>query len=179
MDTENKKARIVKANHLLQGKVGRGPVDETKVARSQKLIDNNQVDFAPMAKEYLDELALAINAAREGEKDAEEIISSIITPVMQLKANAGMFNYTLVGNLANVMLNFLETVENLDKDVIEIVEAHQKTLILIIGNQMKGDGGEFGVELTGELKEACKRYFAKLASAGKTIEDKDAFFIDG
>ena len=35
-----------------------------------------------------------------------------------------------------------------------------------------------GKELTGELKEACKRYFAKRASNGVILEDKDAFFID-
>lgn len=180
MTSENKNARIVKANRLLQAKVGMGPVDEKKIARSQKIIDENQVDFAPLAREYLAELDAAIANARAGKEDSKEaLIASLTAPVMQLKANATMFGYGLIGNLANVMLNFLETIDEIDKDVLEIAGAHQKTLHLIIANGMKGDGGAFGKELTGELKEACKRYFAKQASAGKAIEDKDAFFIDG
>lgn len=179
MSTNKQDVRIIKANRLLQAKVGMGPVDEKLVQKSQDLIDNNKVDFAPMAKEYLDSLAKSIGQARKKEKDDKEILQDMIDPVMQIKANATMFNYDLVGNLANIMLNFLETIDSIDKDVIEISDAHHKTLVLIIGNQMKGDGGEFGAELTGELKDACKRYFAKQASAGKIIDDKDAFFIDG
>ena len=46
------KARIIKANHLLQNKVGTGPVDPKKV-QNHKDLDNNKVDFIPLTKEYL------------------------------------------------------------------------------------------------------------------------------
>ena len=179
MSLENEKARTIKANRMLQAKVGMGPIDEKLVEKSQKLIENNKVDFAPMAKEYLDALEATIKEAREGKKDDQTLLQESIEPVMQLKANAAMFDYVLVGNLANIMMNFLETVEAVDKDVIDIADAHWKTLTLIIGNEMKGDGGQFGKELTGELKDACKRYFARQASHGNLIEDRDAFFVDG
>ncbi len=178
-DMDSKKARVVQANRLLQAKVGTGNIDDKLVAKSQRLIDENKVDFAPMAREYLGQLEASLAAARAGDQSTARIKQSMIEPVMQVKANAAMFDYPLVGNLANIMLNFLETIEEIDKDVIEIVEAHLKTIILIIGNEMKGDGGDFGQQLKTELKDACKRYFAKQASAGNEIEDKDAFFIDG
>ncbi len=179
MDTEDKRARTIKFNRLLQAKVGTGQVNEELIKKSQKLIEENTTDFAPMAKEYLNPLKDAIDAARKGDKENSVILQEITDPVMQLKANAAMFDYALVGNLANIMMNFLETIESIDEDVLEIVDAHYKTLVLIIGNEMKGDGGEYGQELTGELKDACKRYFARQASQGNAIEDKDAFFIDG
>lgn len=179
MSSGDKKARIVKANYLLQQKVGMGPVDAKLIKRSQKLIENNEIDFVPMAQEYLDLLEQAIKDAKENKHDDQKILQDMIDPVMQLKANAAMFDYALVGSLANIMLNFLETIESIDKDVLEIVKAHQKTLVMILTNKMTGDGGPFGQELSAELKEACKRYFAKQASAGNIIEDKDAFFIDG
>ena len=72
-----------------------------------------------------------------------------------------MFKYDLVGNLTNIMLNFLETVEDFDDDVIDIVQAHEDTLRHIITNKIAGDGGEDGMRLQKELKDACKRYFAK------------------
>lgn len=179
MDSEKRKARIVKANYLLQAKVGMGPVDEKTLKRCQKIIDANEVDFAPLAKDQLNQFSAAIKEARSGETGDEKTLEDMINPVMQLKANAAMFGYDLVGALANIMLNFLETITSIDKDVLDIAEAHQKTLVMIIGGEMKGDGGPFGKELAGELREACKRYFAKQASTGNAIDDKDAFFIDG
>ncbi|MCB9990265.1 MAG: hypothetical protein H6867_02660 [Rhodospirillales bacterium] len=179
MDSEKKEVRIVKANRLLQAKVGIGPVDEKKIAKSQKLIDNHGVDFLPLAEVYIAELEQALEELAKDSSNQEEAIAKLTGPVMQLKANAAMFGYDLVGSMSNIMLNFLETIEKIDRDVLEIAKANHKTLQLILNNDMKGDGGPFGKELTTELKEACKRYFAKKASAGDDIDDKDAFFIDG
>ncbi len=180
MDSDKKKARTIKASRLLQAKVGVGPlVDEKLITRSQKLIDGNEVDFAPMAQEYLSLLQTAIDEAKKPGRDDKIVLDELVNAVMQIKANATMFDYDLMGGLANVMLNFLETLEAIDNDVIDIVEAHQKTQQMVIGNKMKGGGGEFGRTVTAELKDACKRYFAKKASAGNAIKDTDAFFVDG
>ena len=179
MNSDKKKARIVKANRLLQAKIGTGEVDPEVIEKSQKVIDENKVDFAPMAEEYIAALQSCIEDAQKKKKSDQDILEHMIEPVMQIKANAKMFDYELIGNLANIMLNFLETIDEIDGDVLDIVEAHQKTLVIIVKNKMRGDGGEYGEEITSELKEACKRYFAKQASSGKIIEDKDAFFIDG
>lgn len=78
--------------------------------------------------------------------------------VMQLKANAAVFHYRLVGNLAQVMLGFLESLTHIDDNALEIVDAHHKTLNAIIAKQMKGDGGQHGQELQQELIRACERY---------------------
>lgn len=178
MNSENKTVRVVKASRMLQSKVGTGTIDEKKVEKSQKIIDSNAIDFKPMAKTYLDQLAVAVENAKAGKTDHAALIQELIEPVMQIKANAAMFDYNLVSRLANIMLNFLETITEVDENVLEIIVAHQNTLNLIVNNAMKGDGGEYGIELESELKSVCKRYFAKRASAGKPIEDRDAFFID-
>lgn len=172
-----KEPRIVKANHLLQAKVGFGTIDEKKIDRSQRVMDGLATNFEPLAEKYLDELLAAVDAARTpDDRTPRKIIQSMTEPVMQIKANAGMFGYNLVGVLANVMLNFLETLEVVDADVIAIVEAHHKTLKLLVTNQMKGDGGEYGQQLQAELKDACRRYFAKMASGRRQSEG--AFFVE-
>ena len=153
--------RVHKASNLLQAKVGTGKIDEGTVERCQNIMDNNDVEFAPVAKEFLDKLSSAIQEARKDDADKDAAVKSITEPVMQLKANAAMFKYHLVGNLANVMLSFLEAVKELDNDVIEIVSAHHQTLSAIVIKQMKGDGGAHGKEMEQELKGACARYFGK------------------
>ena len=172
-----KEPRIVKANHLLQAKVGMGNIEEKKIRRSQKVMDNMAVDFTPMAEEYLGQLAAALEAVRQGDQPAARKIQLMTDPVMQIKANAAMFDYALVGVLANVMLNFLEALEDVDNDVLDIVDANHKTMRLLVSNKMKGDGGEYGKELQAELKDACRRYFTKMAINRR--EDNDVFFIDG
>jgi hypothetical protein len=158
---ETKKPRVIKANYMLQAKVGSGPLDAKKVEACERVMQENTVDFAPMAKVYLDALADAIDKAQSGELALKEAVAAMTSPVMELKANAAIFRYNLVGNLANVMLSFLEAIKELDKTVIEIVTAHHKTLSAIIIKKMQGDGGLYGKQMEQELKDACKRYFSK------------------
>ena len=172
-DQNKRKARIMKASYMLQAKIGMGPVDEKAVARSQEVMDKTAVDFGPMAKQFLEELSVAVANARKGDEDPEKLIKDMTNPVMQLKANAGMFKATLIGNLANIMMNFLESVDTLDTDVIEIVNAHHKTLNLIISSKIAGDGGAYGPQFEKELKDACRRYFAK---RGGNKENAAGFF---
>jgi hypothetical protein len=155
------KPKVIKANKSLQEKVGTGKIDDTVIEKCQTVMDNNDVDFTPLAMEYLDKLATAIKTAKTSDISMEEAVSNLTAPVMQLKANAATFKYSLIGNLANVMLSFLEGVQELDKDAISIVEAHHKTLTAIVIKKMTGTGGAFGAQMEDELKNACKRYFAK------------------
>lgn len=159
MEEKKSEARVIKANHVLQAKVGSGPLDKATVTKCQKVMDNNDVDFAPLANEFLDKLKKAIDEAKSGHIDLDQAKHIMTQPVMELKANAATFKYDLIGNLANVMLSFLEAIQKMDNHVIEIVNAHHKTLTAIIHNKMKGDGGANGKMLEQELKDACKRYF--------------------
>lgn len=153
--------KVIKANRILQAKIGVGPLDEQAVRRSQGVIDSNEVDFAPLATEYLDRLGTAIAQAQAGSITLDQAVHAMTEPVMQLKANASTFRYKLVSNLANIMLSFLEGLKVMDEDAISIVAAHHKTLSAIVAKRMQGDGGLYGSQLEDELKNVCKRYFSK------------------
>ncbi|MCD8498229.1 MAG: hypothetical protein LRZ85_09310 [Alphaproteobacteria bacterium] len=161
---ESKKAKVIKANYELQQRVGTGTLDEEKVAECEKIIQENNIDFAPMATDFLNKLAQAIQFAKSPDVDLVQAKQKMTQPVMELKANAAIFKYDLIGTLANVMLSFLEAVKTIDKTVIDIVEAHHKTLSIIVLKKMSGDGGEAGKLFEQELKEACKRYFTKASA---------------
>lgn len=161
MEQEPPLKNIYKANKMLQQRVGAGPLDEKAVQRSQKTIDENDVDFTPLGLQFLDMLEAAVKQAEDESIDMEVRKIAMTSPVMELKANATIFHYSLIGNLANIMLSFLESIKELDKDAISIVGAHHTTLHAIVMKKMKGDGGKYGDILTGELKDACARYYAK------------------
>lgn len=156
---QTKKPKVIKANHMLQVKAGMGPLDPKKIEACEQIIEKNNFDFAPLANQYIQNLSLAIENAKNPEVNMEDAVQDMTSPVMQLKANAPIFKYDLIGSLANIILSFLEAVKKIDRTVLEIVGAHQKTLDAIVKNEMKGDGGEYGRKLEQELKDACKRYF--------------------
>ena len=158
-ETASTDIKIIKADYTLQSKVGSGPLDERIVERCQDVMDNNNVDFAPMAEKLLDKLKENTEKLKSGSSSLEEGTQDLRATIMELKANAGTFKYELIGNLANIMLTFLEALRVADDNAIEIVNAHEKTLRMIVVRRMKGDGGQGGLALQKELKAACKRYF--------------------
>ncbi|GJL85233.1 MAG: hypothetical protein DHS20C02_10080 [Micavibrio sp.] len=152
-------ARFIKPPNILKQKVGVGGIDESLLDQSQEYIENTDLDFAPIAQQFLKEFSSYIKKARtaKGEINKEKLVR----PIMQLKANGGMFRYQLLTDVADICLQFLEGIEGLNKDAIEVLAAHEKTLELIILHQLKGDGGGEGYALVKELDKACKRYFKK------------------
>jgi hypothetical protein len=155
------KANIIKASYRLQQKVGAGPLDERTVKASQGVIDTNQVDFGPLGLAILKRLEDGLNSAQNSAVTMQQLKETLIAPVMELKANAAIFHYTLIGNLANIMLSFLEAILVMDKDALDIVRAHHDSLHMIIVRKIEGDGGEAGKQLIKELQQACDRYYHK------------------
>ena len=148
----------IKATKALETKTGKGNLDNGAVTRSQSVIDNNKIDLAPLMERFLKDMAIGVQEIKETENPTKSSLSVLIDPVMQIKANARIFKYDLVGDLATTMLSFLETLNEVDNPVIEIIEANRKTLTHLVEKRMKGDGGAAGKALQTELESACKRY---------------------
>lgn len=160
-DEEPKKATIIKASRILQAKIGAGPLDAKVLRRCENVMVNADIDFGPLAHEYLTKLKNALRQARAGELLRADAVNALTEPVMQLKAHAAMFRYPMIGALANIMLGFLESTETVDEGVLDIVDAHHRSWKTIISKKMEGDGGTYGKQLQTELADACKRYLAR------------------
>ena len=163
MVDESKKPKTYQANMMLKQKIGSGPLDPKIVEQAQKEIDENKVDFTPLGKQFLDALNENLGKVSKdlGNGDVLAHKQLLTQPVMELKANATIFHYSLIGNLANIMLSFLESIEEVDEDALSIVQAHHTTLQAIVMKKMTGDGGEHGKVFMTELKQACARYYSK------------------
>lgn len=150
--------KIIKASRELQNKVGTGTINEEKISAAQKIMDDNKTDFAPLAKPELDKLRKAIEKAREDSSNPDAIMKSLKTPIMNLKANAGTFNYGFLSKLTGTVLLFLEDVKTPDRKIIQIVDVLHKTILLALAYQMRGDGGKNGKVLLHIFEELCEKY---------------------
>ena len=154
-----RKAELIALPNRLKEKVGSGGIDEAVLNKAQELLENNTIDFKPIAQMLMDVLNETITDAKNGRVKGESAIESMLYPAMQLKAQGGMFHYPLISEISNILINFLETVDDTDKDVMDIVVAHKMSMNAVLASQIKGDGGKVGRELRDALLDACARYY--------------------
>jgi hypothetical protein len=160
---QRRSAEFIKPPNMLKTKVGGGGLSEEILSRAQDLLENNTVDFQPLAEMYLAALQKGIDFAKDSDpyEDQEYVISRMLYPAMQLKANGGMFHYPLVTRIADKLIQFLEVIETADIQAIEIVLAYHTTIRAVVMGRVSGDGGRHGTELMRALNDACVRYFEK------------------
>ncbi len=156
-----RKAEFIKPSRSLKDKIGDGGLSEDILDKAQKLLEENTVEFEPLANMYLSSLMDGIEAAKGygPSDDIEYVLSHIIYPAMQLKANGGMFHYELITTIADKLIQFLEVIVEPDIPAIEIILAYHTTMRAVIQGKIKGRGGEHGDELVSALESACMRYF--------------------
>ena len=159
--SSEQKVKIYKASKVLQEKAGTGSVSPQKIEEAEKIIENNTVNFIPMANDYLSDLEGIIKLAHQGQENPDNLLHYITLPIMQMKATGSIFGYQLVGDLSASILNFLETIKTVDDDVIAIIEALHAALTLIIRDEIVLDGGQHGTAMRNELNDVCERYLAK------------------
>jgi len=152
-------AELISPPNRLKEKVGSGGIDETVLMKAQALLDRNTINFEPIANMLIDILVEAIADVKSGDIKGEDAIEAMIYPAMQLKAQGSMFHYPLVSDISHILVNFLETVEDMDRDVLDIVIAHKMSIKAVLASHLKGDGGKTGKELREALMEACGRYY--------------------
>lgn len=161
--TPLRRAEFYMPPNTLKVKAGSGGLSEDILNKAQALLEQNSVDFRPLGEMYLDALNKGIEQARTPPKGMEDetVIISMLYPAMQLKANGGMFHYPLITGIADKLIQFLEVVQRIDDEVLEIVIAFHTTIRAVLLGQITGDGGIRGAELMQALVDACYRYFEK------------------
>jgi hypothetical protein len=161
--TQRRRAEFIRPPNTLRAKVGTGGLSEDILQKAENLLTSLSVDFAPLAEIYLENLIKGVELAKSASmsEDPEYIIATMLYPAVQLKANGGMFKYDLVTKIADKLIQFLETIDQPDIEVVEIVMAFHSAIRALIAGRVSGSGGQKGAELFKALDQACTRYFEK------------------
>jgi hypothetical protein len=157
------KPKFIKPPNRLKQKVGQGGIDESLLVKADDFIKEAPIDFKPLAEELLKDLKQTVNIARQSKtNDAKKLANdNLSNAIMQLKASGGMFRYQLISDIAALALHFLESIEQLNDDALQVIEVHEKTIQVIVQNGLSGNGGSEGYALVKELEKACQRYYKK------------------
>ncbi len=155
------KIKIYNASKVLQKKAGTGKVSAAKIKEAEKIIEDNTVNFVPIALDYLKDLNTAMETARKQKGEEKDRLHNITLPIMHLKSTGTVFKYPLVSELSDITLTFLETAKKLDQDVLAIVDAHRNLVQAILATEMKSSGGAKGKAMKAEMASVCDRYMKK------------------
>lgn len=154
-------ATFIPARKELKDKVGDGGLDEAIIQQAQKKIDDNPIDFKPAAAEYLSKIKgvlCALDAPDLTDDRINSQLAALIEPVMQLKAHSGMFKFSLLGQVADIGLYFVEHLDRLDYKALNILHIFYDAMTLIVQKDMRGDGGIEGETLYIELADVSQHY---------------------
>ncbi len=160
-NTRNKDTgKKVKASTDLINKTGADKLDEAAIEKSQDVIDQNKTVFPPIAIGFLNQLKDTLDKARDTPLDQQSgyLHEDLTLPIMQLKANARIFKYDLVGNLSDILLAFLENINEIDPVIIEILESQRKTLSHLVNYGLDDSVNKTSEDFETEVKALCNRY---------------------
>lgn len=156
-------AEFIQVPKDLKEKVGSGGLDRKIIQAAQKIIEKNDVDFVPMALRHLSALreGLRLIKTQRNRFEIDGLLATISQPAIQLKSNGAMFGYSLITKISNLLIHFIEVLEKIDDDAIEVIDGFVTALNAVIIGEMEGLGGEDGKHLYEALEDACQRYFQK------------------
>lgn len=152
-------SNMISPSTALQTKAGTGWIAPDRVKACQTLLDNNSYDFAPIGTAILDRLQTHVEKARDDKITRAHAHEKILECVMQLKANGTMFQYPIVTTLCAVTMSFLETIQNLDNEALDIVQTLHDHLSLIFEKQVKKINSAPARAMEKEIKSICHEYF--------------------
>lgn len=143
----------------LQTKVGIGAISDEAISRAQKAMDENKIDFYPIASGFLGDFHTAIESIKTEAAPTRRSVEELISPIMQIKANALVFRYGKLGEIAGMGLNFLDNLNEVDQYAVMIAEAFYKPMKhMIIKRDDEDEINMYHHTVKSELEEACKRY---------------------
>ncbi|GJL84974.1 MAG: hypothetical protein DHS20C02_07490 [Micavibrio sp.] len=154
-------SKLVKPQNTLKQKVGHGGFKEEDLKKAQKSIEENTVDFKPIAIELLGSLDKTLLSIQKGTTDIKTSLGAILDPIMQLRAQGSLFHYPSITHISDVVVDFLDTEKSIDKNILEMLVAYKKAVDALLSLEIKDEKDKVCLALVDELQNACIRYQQK------------------
>ncbi len=157
------KLEVINPPNVLKEKVG----DDAKGAIDLEALEKAEEAIASLADSYLDSVAEDIRKIDDAfEKleaatgDRKEELMEVFQEALNLKGQGGSFGYDLMTAIGNELCRFIEKLDKAGLKEIEAIKLHIQSMKLVIGNDIKGKGGEAGEKMLAGLQQVCDKLLA-------------------
>ncbi len=157
------KLEVINPPNVLKEKVGTdgmGAIDLEAIEKAEEAI-------ASMADSYLDTVADDLRKIDEAFKkleaatgDRKEELMGVFQTALVLKGQGGSFGYDLMTTIGNELCRLIEKLDKAGPKEVEAIKLHIDSMKLVIGNDIKGDGGDTGEKMLTGLQQVCDKLLA-------------------
>lgn len=154
-------AKLYVPKNVLKEKVGDGGFSEKDIQQAQEFIQETEIDFNPIALRYLKELKNTLSKYHGDPSGSSNLRDMLLDSLMQLRAQGAMFGYESVTILTDVVVDLLDNLKKVDAKVVEIIEAYEKALSLLLGQGITKADDKVCVAMKTEMALTCKKYLDK------------------
>lgn len=156
---KRRSASVLLPPNALKRKTGSGRIDARAVKLGQLAIEENAIDISQLVEDMLKLIDKGVKSARNGSIRGEAAVNELIYPVAQLKAHGDLFHYPAVTKASHIILDFLETVPDVDNDVLDVLTGFCLSIQTISRDQTSTS--KESKDICAGLLDACNRYHKK------------------
>lgn len=153
--------QLVTPKNTIKEKVGNGGFDEQKLKKAQTVIEENDVDFRPIALNLIGNLEQIMRFDKNEDVEATKFYGAVLDPLMQLRAQGSMFHYSSITLITDIVVDFLDGIKKTDGVIVDILKAYIQTSKVLLKMEVKEDNDPSCKALANELSSVCNRYIEK------------------
>lgn len=150
-------SKIYIPKNSLKEKVGDDGFSQERIKSAQKIIDENIVDFEPIARNYIIKIKEALSDFEE-HKNHDILYCNILDQLIQLRAQGGLFGHPSVTAITDPVVDVMDSLSQIDHTIIEIINSYKQAVLVLIASHIKSDQDKICIALVLELKKVCTKY---------------------
>lgn len=153
-------SKLVTPKNRLKEKVGDGGFNQEDIQKAQQSIEENDIDFVPIATNYLRLVREALDRHTKSQNKSD-LYSDLLDQLTQLRAQGSLFHYPSITDLTDTVVDLLDSLNSIDDTIIEIIVAYEKSANILLSSEIKQADNPVCLALVKELQAVCNRYKAK------------------
>jgi len=154
------KLEVINPPNTLKQKVGTGgagAVDLEALERAEQVIAGMTDSYLSWVADDLKKMDKAYARLAAATGDRKEEMEAIFQIAHDIKGQGGSFGYDLMTAIANELCRLIEKADTIRNAEVEAVKLHVDSLKLVIGEDMKGQGGKAGEKMLAGLQQVCDK----------------------
>ncbi|MCH7832113.1 MAG: Hpt domain-containing protein [Proteobacteria bacterium] len=154
------KLEVINPPNTLKQKVGTGrpgAVDLEALQRAEEVIICMTDSYLDWVVEDLKKIDQAYAKLEAATGDRKEEMEAVFDVSHDIKGQGGTFGYDLMTAIATELCRLIERTDKIGDQEVEAVKLHIASLKLVIGEDMKGQGGKAGEEMLSGLQQVCEK----------------------
>lgn len=154
------KLEVINPPNTLKQKVGTGgpgAVDLEALQRAEEVIIGMTDSYLNWVVEDLKKIDEAYTKLANAQGDGKEELEGVFQVSHDIKGQGGSFGYDLMTAIGNELCRLIEKIDIPDPGEIEAIKVHIDSMKLVIGEDMKGQGGKAGEKMLAGLQKVCDK----------------------